>query len=60
MKRDLIFYSAELGEYVTISADVQVNIGIDRDIVNIVIPRINNHYRVRDIMAKDKFRRPKK
>lgn len=60
MKRDLIFYSVELGEYVTISADVQVNIGIDRDIVNIVIPRINNHFRVNDVIAKDKFRRPKK
>lgn len=60
MKRDLIFYSIELGEYVTISADVKVNVGIDRDIVQIEIPRINNHFRIRDILAKNKLRRPKK
>lgn len=43
----------------TISADVKVNVGTDRDIVQIEIPRINNHFMVKDIMAKDK-RRPKK
>lgn len=59
MKRDLVFFSIELGGYVTISADVKVNVGTDRDIVQIEIPRINNHFMVKDIMAKDK-RRPKK
>lgn len=59
MKRDLVFFSIELGGYVTISADVKVNVGTDRDIVQIEIPRINNHFMVKDIMTKDK-RRPKK
>lgn len=59
MNRDLVFFSIELGGYVTISADVKVNVGTDRDIVQIEIPRINNHFMVKDIMAKDK-RRPKK
>lgn len=44
MKRDITFYAVELDEYVTINVDVRVNVGIDRDIVNIEIPRSSSHY----------------
>lgn len=50
MKRDITFYAVELDEYVTINVDVRVNVGIDRDIVNIEIPRSNSHYRIEDIL----------
>lgn len=50
MKRDITFYAVELDEYVTINVDVRVNVGIDRDIVNIKIPRSNSHYRMEEIL----------
>lgn len=54
MKRDITFFAAELNEYVTISADVRVNVGIDRDIVVIEIPRTSGHYRVENILTKNR------
>lgn len=54
MKRDITFYAVELNEYVTINVDVRVNVGIDRDIVNIEIPRSNSHYRITDILIRSK------
>lgn len=60
MIRDVIFYAAELGEYVTISADVKVNVGLDKDIVQIELPRSVKHYRVEEILAKNKYGRMKK
>lgn len=57
MIRDIIFFAAELGGYVTISADVKVNVGADRDIVQIELPRSAKHYRVEEILAKNKYRR---
>ncbi len=54
MKRDITFYAVELNDYVTINVDVRVNVGIDRDIVNIEIPRSNSHYRIADILIKNK------
>ena len=54
MKRDITFFAAELNEYVTISADVRVNVGIDRDIVVIEIPRTRGHYRVENILTKNR------
>lgn len=54
MKRDITFYAVELDEYVTINVDVRVNVGIDRDIVNIEIPRSSSHYRIKDILIRSK------
>lgn len=54
MKRDITFYATELNEYVTINVDFRVNVGIDRDIVNIEIPRSNSYYRISDILTKNK------
>lgn len=54
MKRDITFFAVELDEYVTINVDVRVNVGIDRDIVSIEIPRNNSHYRITDILTKNK------
>lgn len=60
MKRDITFFAVELDEYVTINVDVRVNVGIDRDIVNIEIPRSNSHYRIKDILTKNKSTKMKK
>ncbi|MBR3125383.1 MAG: hypothetical protein IKF42_08260 [Mogibacterium sp.] len=57
MNRDVIFFAAELGGYVTINADIKVNVGADRDIVQIELPRMSKHYRVEEILAKKKYGR---
>ena len=60
MIRDIVFFAAELGEYVTISADVKVNVGPKKGIVQIELPRMSKHYRVEEILAKNKYRRIQK
>lgn len=60
MIRDIIFFAAELGGYVTISADVKVNVSADGDIVQIELPRMSKHYRVEEILAKKKYGRIQK
>lgn len=52
MRREIIFFAPEIGEhgeYVSINVDIRVNVGIDRDIVEIEIPHACSSYRVSEL-----------
>lgn len=50
MLRDVYFYAKELDGYVRLEVDIKVNIRPDKEVVQIEIPRMSKHCRVKEIL----------
>lgn len=50
MLRDVYFYSKELDGHVKLEVDIKVNIRPDKEVVQIEIPRMSKHCKVKEIL----------
>lgn len=50
MLRDVYFYSKELDGHVKLEVDIKVNIRLDKEVVQIEIPRMSKHCKVKEIL----------